>query len=124
METLKRLALSAFMGGLISLAFCMPATLQSGILDRMDPIARYFCPDTGKLAPRYWHGRSVKENPDHWEACLDQEGNRIISASTHRSIVFTVAGFWFILTVPLMFTLLGPMFPRRRIAKRLTIKPQ
>lgn len=120
LETLKRLVLSAFIGGLLSLILLMPVSLQSGLLDRVEPVARYFCPETGQFAPRYWHGRSIGNNPDNWEACLDGEGERVNSADTHRSIVFSVAGVWFVVVGPLLFMILGPKFPgsRNRLVKK------
>ena len=117
-DKLKHLALSAFIGAILSLAFLMPVTLQVGLVDRVEPIARLFCPETGQLAPRYWHGRSTKSNPDRWEACINAEGSRVNSEETHRSIIFTVAGSWFVIIAPIFYALLTPMFPVRRSAKR------
>lgn len=113
-EALKRLAIAAFLGGTISVAFLAPVTLQAGLLDRIEPVARFFCPETGKFAPRYWHGRTPGNNSDNWEACLDSEGKRINSAETHRAIVFSVAGVWFLVAAPLTFTALGRVSTRRR----------
>ena len=124
MEQLLRLALAMFISALLCLAFLMPVTLHFGALDRIEPVARYFCPESGLFAPRYWHSRTKESNPDYWEACLDENGERVNSRETHQKIVFTVAGFWFCLVGPLMFAFLGLMFPGqgpRRYQGRYTV---
>lgn len=89
---------------LLATAFVLPILLSSGLVDAIGPLARHYCPETGKLAPRYWQSRSSR--PLTPEACLDAKGERIEDPATHTYIVRTLSLAGLILLFPLFYGLL------------------
>ena len=62
--TLKRflqtVGAAGFMSLVLGFALAMPLTLHFNLPDRIEPVARYFCPETGTFAPRYFQARSAR----------------------------------------------------------------
>mgnify|MGYP000890040599 CR=1 FL=1 len=122
--TLKRflqtVGAAGFMSLVLGFALAMPLTLHFNLPDRIEPVARYFCPETGTFAPRYFQARSARKS--RYEACLDAEGKRIEDRATHYRIVQTIGFAWSAALLPLFFLIFRPLiaalppFRRQRMA--------
>ncbi len=76
----------------LAMSFCWPLTSQSGLLNSTGPIIRYFCPESGRLAPAYYSSRTHRDFA--METCLDRNGERIYDRSRHKTIMWSTIAFW------------------------------
>ncbi|WP_342362257.1 hypothetical protein [Terrarubrum flagellatum] len=112
---MKACAFALFISLVIGFAFFTPLTLQGGVIDRITPLARLICPETGKFAPRYWQSRRAS-GPHTWEACLDSQGKRIEDRTMHLMLVNGLGFFWTaLLFIPLFWVGRQLFRPRRYV---------
>lgn len=89
---------------LVGFAFAMPVTLHVNLPGRIEIVARYFCPETGKFAPRYFSRRGARE------ACLDSNGKRIEDRATHNKIIGTIGFLWTLILFAPVYLIFRALF--------------
>jgi hypothetical protein len=101
---------------LISTAFLMPVIMSSGIINRIPPLARFYCPDSGQLAPVHYSPSSSNSFVPY--ACLGLDGKRIEDPATHRLIRWSVDLASIAVLFPIAFLAARPIICGMRIRKR------
>jgi hypothetical protein len=111
---LAALALGALLAGPLMTSI----TLDLYWIDHVPGAARYFCPESGKIAPRYFAPRSSR--PQTPLACLDGQGRRMdtflpdgtrdSTPPIHRQMIFTIWAVWTLLLLPFTYPLMWAVF--------------
>ena len=72
----------------LGLSMIAPIILSSGVINHLPPLARLYCPESGRLAPAHYAPRSTDQYEPY--ACLDLNGKRIEDPQIHQLIRWTV----------------------------------
>lgn len=104
----KAAALALLLALVMGFAMAMPLTLHLRLPDRVEFVARHFCPETGVMAQRYYSPRSSRRSLQ--VACLDSNGDRIEDSATHGYIVRTIGFAWSAALWLLFYSIFAPLF--------------